>query len=274
MFSKEVFLLLIIGLQLVSISFVAPAIWVINQYKMYHRYPPKYYPLYYVFTAQQDKLIAIIRVALDLIVAMLCVFVVVPNMLFVEQANYMTFWATLTFIQLLPSAYTVFTLTASGRRRKIQNKPIKIKVSFKSRSVLDYLPIHYVGLLLISVGLSSYLILSNELYSLYKKVALIVLFGFTLGALIISIQRTIFGKLFDKQLNEQDRQMKRVQDVQRSMVGIGLTSLVFAYFSVSSQPQGTSSILSIIPLSLFIQILILTRIKRWHAQDMSVYRRN
>ncbi len=121
--------------------------------------------------------------------------------------------------------------------------------------------------------ISLIIIISNESLDISKKLGLVGLLSSSCALLVYGVFKTIYGAKTDKLIADKDRATKRKEDVQRNI--LGMVSAIFIFSLLGMQGSDTSSQnLLLIPLSLYLQITIFNRNKRWNAQDMDVYKNN
>ncbi|WP_100643647.1 hypothetical protein [Alteromonas facilis] len=251
------------------ISFICASRWVQTQLDLFKQYPPSAYPHFYVFSLQTEIVHIIVRIMLDIISIMLIGVGVYLD--YAHQMSFYSFWVICTAIQLTPSLYSLLVLQlASKRRAKIITRQSK-SVSIVHRSVFDHLSISYLFLLVLSILLTLNIIFSNDQLALIKKLGLAGLFVATNGLLFWQIYKAIYGKSADKLINQDDKTEKRRQDVQRSFIGIAASVVIFSLLGLHTADTAVQGVWLILPLSLFVQMAVYHRSKRWHADDMAVY---
>ena len=257
--------------QAASISVYASVKWCQHQLFVFQKFPEKQYPLFYVFNQKIEKVHLLVRVLLDVIALAL---VIAVCFFYLPQLKYMTpfiIWALVSFIQILPSLYSLVILRLAARKRRQQKRKGIVSVSTEARSIVDHLSLSNFLLLVLSFLLTINIILSNESLVLSKKIGLAVLLIGVCVLLCFTIFKAIYGRKNDKLLDENDRIDKRNKDVKQGIIGIASAIFIFALLGMQGTIN-TSSDWLLIPLSLFIQIAIVNRTKRWHADDMDVYR--
>lgn len=263
--------ILICMMQILSLSVITPLRWRHSVMTLLKQYPAEQYPLFYVSSEKAELRHLFIRLSLDglfLICALLFIFKTDLN---TSELNILPLWAMFTALQLIPSFYSFLALRGLSKQRQKQPKRKLTKVSLTPRRLSDYLPYSY----LILIGLCSILIikmlLKNDVFQQQQTIALIGLFLLTMTALALRLYKILFGRHHDKLINEEDRAEKRRLDVQHNIIGMALTLILFAFMATKGNPSNTQIIGVIFPLSLLIQLTILHRTKRWHANDMAVY---
>lgn len=90
--------------------------------------------------------------------------------------------------------------------------------------------------------------------------------------LVKQIYNTIYGKSYDKPITDDDKTNKRSKGVQSSCVGIAASVATFSFLGSSAQSL-EQAIWLVMPLSLFNQLSVLHRSRRWYPDDMSVYKK-
>ena len=255
--------------QLVVISLLSSYRWSSSQFEIYRKFPAKKYPKFYVYSLSTELLHLAIRTLLDLCAIGAAGYVIYSRL--ANELDAYLCWVMITSIQLLPSLYSFITLRVAS---KIRHKIIKLKhrqFSMIHRSVLDYLSILYIALLAISIMLTINTIRSNELLTLVKKLGLVAVFLIANALLIRQIYLAIHGKIADKLVDENDRMAKRKEDVQRGLLGIAASVVIFSFLGLSGSQAVYQASWLIVPLSLFIQISVFHRSKRWYPINMAVY---
>ena len=260
----------LIGMQIVTLSVVSGFRWVYRQSKLFLTYPASDYPNYYAFSFNIEKILISLRVVLDLCAVALVTSVIIWD--YHAPSDLFYVWIMCTSVQLLPSLYSLAVLRLSSKRRARKIKTTKQKVSLIHRSIFDYLSISYIALLLVSVLLTLNIILSNEQLLLSRKASLVAIFIATNLLLIRKIYSALYGKSADKLIANTDRSKKRQLDVQQSFIGIAASVVIFSLLGLSGADSSSNAIWLAIPLSLFIQLSVFVRSRRWQPENMEVYR--
>ena len=270
MLSPESIVYLSLIAQIIVISIVSSSKWVQNQLHIFRVFPPAEYPKFYIFSLNTELVHVTVRSILDLLAIIFTSGIIYFD--YVREFGLYTCWALCTSSQLLPSLYSFIMLQISS---KLRQKKIKLhfkRFSMVHRSIFDYLSIFYVLLLLVSILLTLNIIVSNEQLITSKKAGLIIIFVITNILLWRQIYKAIYGKTVDKLITDNDKSDKRKQDVQRSFVGIAASVVIFSLLGLNGANTVKEAVWLIIPLSVFIQLSVYHRSKRWHAGNMDVYK--
>ena len=262
---------MVLACQIATVSVFAPYKWCQAQFKLFKAYPASEYPLFYVFSVQQEKLHLFVRVFLDVMVAMIVTWAAFHGLLQLNSLNVFAVWASISGLQVIPSLFSLFLLRLASRKRQHLKPQGLVSFSTEPRSIIDYLPLIHLTLVVISMLLTVNLIASNASLETSKKLALVLLFLSTCALLSFNIFNTLYGKKHDTLMATTDVTEKRKQDVQRNFFGIGIAVLVFTLIGVQGAKVQDAQWL-LLPLSLLFQISILYRSTRWHASDMEVYK--
>lgn len=257
--------------QVFVISIFSSFRWTRSQIQTLTHYPPSQYPHYYIFSLNIEWFNCIVLVLLDVSACLLVSSYIYGG--YFGDVDIFLAWALCTLLQVFPSFYSVFVLQISSRLRHKKIRYKKRNVSMVGRSIFDYISISYLFLLLVSVLLTINVIVSNEQLTTFKRFSLIALFLTTNFLLVKQVYNTLYGKSYDKLITDDDKAGKRSQDVQRGCVGIAASVAIFSLLGSSAQSI-EHAVWLIIPLSLFVQLSVLHRSKRWYPDDMSVYRNN
>ena len=180
-------------------------------------------------------------------------------------------WAFLSFLQLIPSIYSLIVLNhAQLRRRKMPlHKPREI--DFSPRHPLQFIPALYTLMLVVAVLISFVILWQSSNLLPEKKLMLSCLFLLTLFLLSYRIYTALYGKVSDKNLTLTDRENKGAKDIERATLGIVATAVLFSLISTLSA-SGLNQVIVMVLFSLFIQMAIYQRTNRWIAQRMNVYK--
>ncbi|MBE1300869.1 MAG: hypothetical protein GJ680_13305 [Alteromonadaceae bacterium] len=270
--SPETVLLLAILIQALVISLASSFRWGKQQLKLFKRYPPSEYPKFYVHSIKTEFVLLVVRVLLDLIALLIIGYLAFVKDIVSYQSNVFITWVVCTAIQLVPSLYSMITLQLSAiKRRKTVTVRTK-QFSLVSRSIFDHISLVHLTLLCLSALFTLNIIFSNTQLETTKQIGLLTLFIATTLLLVHRIYVVIYGKNHDKLIKDDDRVNKRMQDVQRSLLGIAASIGIFALLGMIGAKPNDQSIWLVVLFSIFIQIAILNRSRRWHAEDMDVYR--
>ena len=243
--------------------------WTQHQLAIFKKYPPRQYPKFYILPLRIELIHIGIRIILDMLALLVICIMLYWN--FSAKLTIYGTWVFATSMQLIPSLYSFSVLLYANKlRQKVIKQPVK-QLSMTHRSLFDYLSLSYLVLLTISILLTINIILSNDLLDSTKKLALICVFALTNLLLFRQIYRAIYGKPADRLIAEKDKMDKRQQDVQRSFIGIAASVVIFSLIGLSGVHISAQSIWLIAALSIFVQLAVFNRSKRWHAEDMNVY---
>ncbi|WNC68685.1 hypothetical protein RI845_00720 [Thalassotalea nanhaiensis] len=270
--TPETIILLAILVQALVISVVSPFRWGQQQMRLFQKYPPSQYPKFYVYSIKTECTLLSVRVLLDLIALFVIGYLLFSANILSKQTNVFTTWVFCTAIQLVPSLYSLITLELSAIKRKKKVTVNTKKFSLVARSIFDHISLIHLTLLCLSALVTLNIIFSNTQLGTTKQFGLSALFVVTNLLLAHRIYVAIYGKNHDKLIKDEDRTNKRNQDVQRSLLGIAAAILIFSLLGMMGAKTSNQSIWLIVPFSVFIQLAILNRSQRWHAEDMDVYK--
>lgn len=263
-------LTLLILCQTLTISVLCSYRWCSQQLNLLRKYPVRDYPFFYVFDLKIERLHVFIRAFLDC-VAFVAVSLFVFNVYEAPPMTTSLVWAIISAVQILPSMYSLLVLYSSSKRRRAIKKVGPTNVSIVPRSVFDYLPLTHFLLIGLSFVVSLIIIISNTSLDISKRLGLVGLLCCCCALLVYGVFKTIYGSKSDRLIADNDRATKRKEDVQRNILGI--VSAIFIFSMLGMQGSDTSpQNLLLIPLSMYLQITIFNRNKRWNAQDMHVYK--
>lgn len=270
MVENEILLAVLILCQTVTISVLCSYRWCFQQLNLWRKFPAQDYPFFYVFDLKTEKLHVFIRAFLDF-AALVFVCLFVFDVYETPPISTSLVWAILSAVQILPSMYSLAILFLSSKRRRAIKTVGPTNVSIVPRSLFDYLPLTHFLLIGLSFAASLIIIISNESIDISRKLGLVGLLCSCCALLAYGVFKTIYGAKTDKLIADNDRAIKRKEDVQRNILGIMSAIFIFSLLGMQESDSSSQSLL-LIPLSLYLQITIFNRNKRWSAKDMHVYK--